>query len=228
MDVVLVEESGFNPELAGMTAGIADGRSTRFLHDLAQLAGQDQITLAFHDGDFDRQQIAADAGHRGARRHPDLVLLFGKPILVARHTQIGLDIVIADRDVLGRRIARQLSGGLAGERTDLAFEIAHPRFAGVFTNQSPQRVLGQRQLFVRNPMRLHGFRNEIALGDLQFLDLGISRDLDDFHAVAQRWWNRFQHIGGRNENDLGEIERHFQIVIGEGRILFGIEHFQQR
>jgi hypothetical protein len=35
-------------------------------------------------------------------------------------------------------------------------------------------------------------------------------------------------VGGRDEQHLAQIERHVQIVVGEGRVLRGVEHLEQR
>ena len=71
-------------------------------------------------------------------------------------------------------------------------------------------------------------RNQEALGDMDFLFLGVAGKLDDFHAIAQRLRNRIHPVGRGDEDDLREIERNVEIMIAERRILFRIEHFHQR
>ena len=39
---------------------------------------------------------------------------------------------------------------------------------------------------LRQPVALDLARHEVALGDLELLLLGVARELDDLHAVAQR------------------------------------------
>jgi hypothetical protein len=43
-----------------------------------------------------------------------------------------------------------------------------------------------RDLLALEAVALDLARHEVALGDLELLLLGVARDLDDLHAVAQR------------------------------------------
>ena len=49
-----------------------------------------------------------------------------------------------------------------------------------------------------------------------------------FHAVAQRPRNRVETFAVAMKNDAAQVERHVEIVVGEGRVLLGIEHLEQR
>ncbi len=72
------------------------------------------------------------------------------------------------------------------------------------------------------------FRQQEEAGDMQFIILGIAGELDHLHAVAQCVGNRVEQIGGGDEHHFGQIERHFQVMVAEGEVLLGVEHFQQR
>ena len=67
-----------------------------------------------------------------------------------------------------------------------------------------------------------------ALGNLQFFLLGVAGDAQDFHAILQRLRNGVQHVGGADEHHFRKVVLHVEIMIGEGVIQFGIEHFHQR
>ncbi len=64
--------------------------------------------------------------------------------------------------------------------------------------------------------------------DVDLLPGRIAGDGDDLHAVAQRRRQRAEIVGGGDEHHLRQIERHLQIMIGEGGVLLGIEHLEQR
>jgi hypothetical protein len=64
--------------------------------------------------------------------------------------------------------------------------------------------------------------------DLELLVGGVAGEADDLHAVAQRPGDGVEHVGGGDEHDAAEVERHRQIVVAEGVVLLGIEHFEQR
>src|SRR3989304_4469272 len=58
-----------------------------------------------------------------------------------------------------------------------------------------------------------------AAGDLQLLALRVAGQFDDRHAVTQGSRDRVLEIGGGNEEDLREVERHVQVVVAEGVVL---------
>ena len=71
-------------------------------------------------------------------------------------------------------------------------------------------------------------REQVAPRDLQLLLLGVARELDDFHAVAQRRRNGVEHVRGADEQHLRQIEGHAEIVVAERVVLLRIEHLEQR
>ena len=70
--------------------------------------------------------------------------------------------------------------------------------------------------------------SEIALGDLDLLLLGVAGELDDLHAVAQWPWDGVDHIGGADEHHPRQVERNREVIVAEGRVLLGVQHFEQR
>ena len=78
------------------------------------------------------------------------------------------------------------------------------------------------------PRRLEPALHQIALGDLDLLVLGIARQLDHLHAVAQRTGDGVEHVGRADEHHARQVERHREIIVAEGRVLLGVEHLQQR
>ncbi len=76
-------------------------------------------------------------------------------------------------------------------------------------------------------MRLDLLGDQVALGDLDLLVLGVAGDADDLHAVHQRL-RHAQGVGRGDEHHVREVEIHLQIVIVEGGVLLRIQHFQQR
>src|SRR5207245_8733341 len=56
----------------------------------------------------------------------------------------------------------------------------------------------------------------------------VALQFDDLHAVAQRLSNGIKHVGGRDEENLRQVERHIQIVIAESRVLVWIEGLEER
>ena len=75
---------------------------------------------------------------------------------------------------------------------------------------------------------LHLLGHQVIARDRELLLLGVAGQLEHFHAVAQRPGNRVEHVGGGDEQHLGQVERHVQVVIAEGVVLLRVEHLEQR
>ena len=70
--------------------------------------------------------------------------------------------------------------------------------------------------------------DEIAPRDLELLVLGVAGEVDHFHAVAQRPRDVVEDVRGADEHDPRQVERHAEVIVAEGRVLLGVEHFEQR
>ena len=76
---------------------------------------------------------------------------------------------------------------LAHDRGDLAFEIAHAGFARVAVDDLAQALVGELDLLADLEPVFGGLlRDQVLVGDVDLLDLGVAGQLDDLHAVAQR------------------------------------------
>ena len=70
--------------------------------------------------------------------------------------------------------------------------------------------------------------DEELAGDHHLFIAGVAGDFQDLQSVPQRRRDRVQDVGGGDKHDLGQVERHFQIVIAEGVVLLGVQHLEQR
>ena len=80
----------------------------------------------------------------------------------------------------------------------------------------------------RRPLASRCFLHQVALRDVELLGLGVARDADDFHPVLQRARDAIERVGGGDEHHLGQIVVAVEVMIVEGAVLLGIEHFEQR
>src|SRR5204863_10074298 len=111
---------------------------------------------------------------------------------------------------------------------DLPLELTHAALARVFGHHAFDGLVGELDVLALESRLLELTRNEIALRDLALLLLRVPGELHDLHAVEQRSGNVLHEVTGADEEDLTEIERNAEVVIGEGVILRGIEHLEQR
>ena len=82
-------------------------------------------------------------------------------------------------------------------------------------------------LLVAEARLLELARNQVLLGDLGLLALGVAGEIDDLHPVEQRAGDVLDEIRRRDEEHLAQVERHAEIVIGERVVLRRVEHFEQ-
>ena len=71
-------------------------------------------------------------------------------------------------------------------------------------------------------------RFEAMRRDLNFLLFGISAEVDDFHAVAERRLDRIKHVCSRDKHHVRKIERYAEVVIPERMVLLRIKYLEQR
>src|SRR5262245_51204631 len=62
----------------------------------------------------------------------------------------------------------------------------------------------------------------------ELLFFGVARNLEYLHPIAECRGNRIEDVRGRDEQHLGQIERHVKVMVAEGNVLLRIEHFEQR
>ncbi|SYL11126.1 Uncharacterised protein [Klebsiella pneumoniae] len=73
---------------------------------------------------------------------------------------------------------------------------------------------------------LNLLRQQVTLGNVEFLIFRITGQTDHFHTIQQRCRN-IHGVGCRDKHDVGQIVIHFQVVIVKRDILFRIQHLKQ-
>ncbi len=80
----------------------------------------------------------------------------------------------------------------------------------------------------RDSVLLDLARNQIALGDVDLLLLGVAGELDDLHAVEQRRRYRVQLVGCADKQHVAEVERLIEVVVAERVVLLRVQRLEQR
>ena len=109
----------------------------------------------------------------------------------------------------------------------MPFQAPDAGFAGIFPDDAQQGVFPERDAFFFQSVGFDLFRHQESLRDGQFLGFEITGQLEDLHAVVQRGGDGVRRIGRRQKQHAGQIVIHFEVVVVEGVVLFGIQHFQQ-
>ena len=69
---------------------------------------------------------------------------------------------------------------------------------------------------------------QVVARDRDLLVLGVAVEADDLQPVEQRPGDRVEHVGGREEQHVGQVEVDLEVVIAERVVLRGVEHLEQR
>ena len=123
--------------------------------------------------------------------------------------------------------ARDLARHLAADRGYLALKVPEARLSRVLADHLSCGCVGDRDKLRGKAVLVNLSRHNVLFGYLELLLLCVARQVDYLHAVAQRRGYRVSRICGHYEHDAGEIVRDVQVVVGEGVVLFRVEHLQE-
>ena len=84
-----------------------------------------------------------------------------------------------------------------------------------------------RDLVLAQAVALALARPQVVAGDGHLLGDGVAVEADDLHAVQQRAGDRLGLVGGRDEDDLGQVELDVEVVVAERGVLRRVEHLEQ-
>ena len=199
------------------------------LHDFAKMPGHGELLAAAHPRGFDEDDVPT---HRrpnephGYSGPLDALLDF---LLRAelRHAQEFADDFRCD-DHLFRLVFGNAPRLFPSDRRDLSLQVAHAGFPREAVDDFLQARVCKVDLFADFQAMFRGLlRDQILVRDVQLLLARVARQFDDLHAVAQRFRDGIHPVGRGNEQHLGKIERHIQVVIAERVVLLRIENFHQ-
>ena len=211
-----------------LAANVGQRRLRRLLHYVAQLPGDGELALAVEHLHFCGQNAAADFGPRQAGDQPDFALFMRLGVAVLGDAEKVGDVRRADLFlVLGSRL-HYLARHLAAHVADLAFQVADSGFARVVANDFQNRIVLEDDIFLAQAGLLALLLDEILTRDFQLFLLRVALQAKDLHAVLERCRNGVHYIGRGHEQHLREIVVHVEVVILEGHVLLGVEHFKQR
>ena len=196
------------------------------LHHIPQLASQGKTFFARHFGCFKEHDVATRGGPGEANRNTShfgaLDNFFAINFTLA---QVDYHISQINYSLFASAASSDSCGQFATNFANATFQITHTGFTCIALDHLVQRRFGKLNFLAAQPVLLDLARDQIALGNLDLFRIGITAQINDFHAVAQWWRNCVQHVGRGDKHGLAQIEGHVQIVITKLTILLGIEHF---
>ena len=91
-----------------------------------------------------------------------------------------------------------------------------------------ERGIGEDDVLGLQPVRLALLGHEVALGDVQLLELRVTRDADDLHPILQRARDPLETVRRGDEHHLREIVVDVEVVVVERPVLLRVEHLEER
>ena len=227
MEILVLGEARIDAEDVGPASQIGKRGAGRLLHDVSELARENELALTRHQTDLGFEDLAAGLGPGEPRGDADLGLL----ALLAR-TELDLAEELADAlgvhlDLALLLALHDLTRHLAADLGNLTLQVAHPRFAGIALDQGLQPFFLEADLILLQAVRLGLLGNQESFGDLELLVERITRDLDHLHPVLERRRDRMGDVRGGDEHHLREVVVDIQVMVVEGVVLLRIEHLEQ-
>ena len=239
MQVALFKHAIGNAPLLGTRTYDCASRFNRLFHHVANRACAQHIAFTGHIGHFDGQQFTAHLCPGQTSNQANLVLFFGQAKGETTYAQVIVQIRrIHDQSFLGQCLVasrtrtglwighQQLANHLAADLADFTFQRTHTRFTCVVPHDVAYRVFCHFQLTLAHAVVLHQLGQEVIERNAYLLVFGIAGQTNHFHTVQQGRWN-VQGVAGCHEHHIGQVVVHFQVVILEGVVLFGVQNLQQ-
>ena len=227
MKVGFVEALRVDAEVGRTGAHDGAGRLDAFLHHVAETARTLHAPLAGEDLSFDNEHFTTHGRPGQAVDDAHARLLAGKADRVLGGPKIGAEAFGLDHHLF-RHAAALLVGGehnLAEDLADETLKSAHARLAGPVADDVDDGLSGEVDLFSLEPRGAKLLGNQVVLGDVDLLLLGIARKRNHLHAVQQGRRNVVA-VRGRHKHHVGEIHRNLHVVVGKRVVLFGIKHLE--
>ena len=203
-----------------------DRNAGGFLHDVSELAGDQDLALALGEQSLDIENFTA--GRRPGQSCDDTGIGFFLDHLVIYgvHVEIIAEIFFGHDDLFPLAPHDPHCGG-AAESLQTFAQSAHTALLGVIGDDESDHVIGEFDLVRADADCLKCLGQQMPLGDLQFVCCCIALELDDLHPVEQGLGNGLQRICCADEKDVGQIIGRVHVVVGESAVLFGIKYFEQ-
>ena len=209
-----------------MSLDVLESYLSRLLHDISEVSGHAELTLALAHRAFDEKDFSSHLGPCEAGNNARCLIALLNVMRVCRKSEIfsemillqNLRILLFEGDLL-----RSDTGYLC----DLLLKSAYTGFTCVFINDLRKGCLVYTKLSLLESMLVQLLRYQIVLRNLHLLLSKVSAYIDHLHTVLESRLDVIDVIGSRDEEDVRQIVIYIEIVVMECRILLRIEGLKQ-
>src|SRR5690606_16174415 len=211
VDAASTEFGRVQIQLCGVRAQVGERDLGRLLHHVTELTGERQPWLTIHRGRLDEENVAAGAGDRETRGDAGHGGSLGGLADVPRPAKVADQVVNAD--VYGTGALRRLNGNLAQDAREGPLELAYAGLPSVLGRDGRDRLVVDAHLVGGHAGPLQLPWPEVVAGDGDLLRLGVAVQGDDLHPVQQRAWDGVDDVRGGEEEHVGQVQVHLQVVV---------------
>ena len=179
-----------------------------------------------HRGGLDEQHVAAGAGDREAGGHARGRRALGRLRREPGPAEVVGQVVDVDAD--RRRSTSPASTAtlrriLASARSSCRTPASRVCSAAI----APSASSSMDTSSAVRPARSSWRGQQVVAGDGDLLLLGVAVERDQLHPVQQRAGDGLDHVGGGQEQHVGQVEVDLQVVVAERVVLRRVEHLEQ-
>ena len=143
--------------------------------------------------DLNLQHIASEGGICQAGNRTDLILCFPLAVFEFLMTEPFLHQLFGYLDT-ALIVLQDCQHTLTADGCNHTLQLSNTAFSCIISNQEADHFIIDFQLRCFQTVFLDLLRHQMTLGNLDFLQLGIGAELDDFQTVTQRIWYILQII----------------------------------
>ena len=230
VDVPVVEDTIVHAERVDVSLYVFEGDNCRLLHHVTEVSGQCQLaSLALAQRSLDEENLSTYACPSQTRHYTGIVVALIDVAIEWRFAEQVLYLVGSDLLVWEHVVESLLVCELAQSLVHLLLELSYTALSCVLLYYLLNGSLCECRLVLLGCKAavVNLTRDEMALGYLYLLLGDVSAHLYQLHTVEQWTRNGSEVVGCGDEEHLGEVEVHVQIVVVEGVVLFWVEHLKQ-
>ena len=215
---LVVQENGFYQ---------TDGDGSRFLHDIAQLSGEDHLAASVHGTGLNEQDLAANLSPGKPRGDAGRTVFQFSVVLDSLVAKIFGNFFCCNGDAVLLAVLHIVSSGMSAEDVQLLFQSADTGLHSVFLHDALDGTVRDMNLSLIESGILHGPGEEMTFCDLHLIQRRITGKSDHFHTVQKRSRNGIPAVCRADKQHIGKIIGDVHVMIRKGVVLFRIQYFKK-
>src|SRR4030042_4921373 len=199
-------------------SGIGERGLCRLLHYVSKMTGKDERAFARSCRGLHMENFSADLCPSQACGHTDLITFLLLIWQERGRSQELVEVLCIDFGFLLLSFCH-FPGYFSTNRSQFPLEISKACLLSILRDHLEDGLVRNLKHLWIDSIFFHLSREGESFGDLQFLQIGISREVNHFHPIFEGRGNGIGQIPCGNEHYPRKVERDIEIVVAEGIVL---------